>query len=177
MILYPCGKTDTEVVVENNVTELSDYAFYGAYYIKSLTIPEGITEIPDQAIRSMNSLETVILPSTVNYVGFGIFVQCNKLKDIVLYAEETPEYWGEDLSLLTETTLYVPEVSMDAYKAHEYWGKLLNIKSTGVYVGIENTVIDNETDDECIYNINGQRILAPQKGQLYIKGKTKYIQR
>ena len=177
LILYPCGKTDTEVVVENNVTELSDYAFYGAYYIKSLTIPEGITEIPDQAIRSMNSLETVILPSTVNYVGFGIFVQCNKLKDIVLYAEETPEYWGEDLSLLTETTLYVPEVSMDAYKAHEYWGKLLNIKSTGVYVGIENTVIDNETDDECIYNINGQRILAPQKGQLYIKGKTKYIQR
>lgn len=177
LILYPCGKADTNVVVNENVTEIEEYAFYGAQYIKSLTIPEGITSIPSQAIRQMSSLETVILPSTVNYFGFGIFVQCNKLKDIVLYAEETPEYWGEDLSLLTETTLYVPEASIDAYKAHEYWGKMLNIKSTGVYVGIENIVIDNETIDECIYNLNGQRIITPQKGQLYIKGKTKYIQR
>lgn len=175
LILYPCGKADTNVVVNENVTEIEEYAFYGAQYIKSLTIPEGITTIPNQMIRQMSSLETVILPSTVNYFGFGIFVQCNKLKDIVLYAEETPEYWGEDLSLLTETTLYVPETSIDAYKAHEYWGKMLNIKPIGEYSGVENIDLDKSSTDNAIYNIQGQRITSPQPGSIYIKNGKKYL--
>ena len=177
LILYPCGKTDTEVVVGNNVTELAEYAFYGAYYIKSLTIPKSVTEIPSQAIRAMNSLETVILPSTITYFGFGIFCQCNSLKSIILYAEETPEFWGEDLSLLTETTLYVPEVSIDAYKAHDKWGKMVNIKAIDVYTGIENVDINKSSIDNVIYNLNGQRISSPQKGQIYINNGKKYIQR
>lgn len=175
LILYPCGKAETNVVVNENVTEIEEYAFYGAQYIKSLTIPEGITTIPNQMIRQMSSLETVILPSTVNYFGFGIFVQCNKLKDIVLYAEETPEYWGEDLSLLTETTLYVPETSIDAYKAHEYWGKMLNIKPIGEYSGVENIDLDKSSTDNAIYNIQGQRITSPQPGSIYIKNGKKYL--
>lgn len=177
LILYPNGKTDTEVVVGNNVTELAEYAFYGAYYIKSLTIPEGVTEIPSQAIRAMNSLETVILPSTVNYFGFGIFVQCSSLKSIILYAEETPEYSGEDLSLLTETTLYVPEVSLDVYKTHDTWGKMGNIKTIELYTGVENVGIDKSSIDNAIYNLKGQRICSPQKGQIYINNGKKYIQR
>lgn len=177
LILYPCGKTDTEVVVGNNVTELAEYAFYGAYYIKSLTIPEGITEIPSQAIRAMNLLETVILPSTVNYFGFGIFVQCSNLKSIILYAEETPEYSGEDLSLFTETTLYVPEASIDAYTAHDKWGKMKNIKAIELFTGVENLNINKSSIDNVIYNLNGQRISSPQKGQIYINNGKKYIQR
>ena len=176
LILYPGGKADTNVVVNENVTEIEEYAFYGAQYIKSLTIPEGITSIPSQAIRGMGSLETVILPSTVNHFGFGIFVQCNKLKDIVLYAEETPEYWGEDLSIFTETTtLYVPEASIDAYKAHEYWGKMLNIKPIGEYSGVENIDLDKSSTDNAIYNIQGQRITSPQPGSIYIKNGKKYL--
>ncbi len=176
LILYPGGKADTEFVVGNNVTELAEYAFYGADNIKSLTIPESITQIPSQAIRGMSSLEIVILPSTITYFGFGIFVQCGSLKSIILYAEETPEYWGENLSLFTETTLYVPEASVDTYKAHENWGKMLNIKPIGEYSGIEKVDINNSTIDNAIYNLNGQRISSPQKGQIYINNGKKYIQ-
>lgn len=175
LLLYPNGKEDADVVVNENVKELGDYAFYGANNIKTLTIPEGITDIADQAIRQMNSLETIILPSSITRIGFGTFYNCN-IKDIILYAVNPPEYWGVDLSWLENATLYVPEASVDTYKNSDYWNKMKNIESIDLYVGIDEIMIDNP-ETEAIYNLNGQRIMIPQKGQIYIKGKTKYIQR
>lgn len=67
-------------MVDDNVKELGDYAFYGANNIKTLKISEGATDIADQAIRQMYSLEIVILPSSATRIGFGTFYR-NKSKD------------------------------------------------------------------------------------------------
>ena len=175
LILYPTGKNITDVVISNNVTEIAEYAFYGAQHIKSLTIPEGVTSIPNQTIREMPALETVILPSTISFFGFGIFYECNNLKSIVLYAENVPTYYGIDLSVLTETTLYVPETAINAYKADEYWSKMVNIQPIKLNTDVARIVIEDGKNDGRIYNLNGQCVSHPEQGGIYIKNGKKII--
>ena len=142
---------------------------------KSLTIPEGVTSIPNQTIREMPALETVILPSTISFFGFGIFYGCNNLKSIVLYAENVPTYYGIDLSVLTETTLYVPETAINAYKADEHWSKMVNIQPIKLNTDVARIVIEDGKNDGRIYNLNGQCVSHPEQGGIYIKNGKKII--
>ncbi len=50
--------------------------------ITTLEVPEGITLIPDKALRSSNYLEEVILPSTLVEIGEKSFAYCERLSTL-----------------------------------------------------------------------------------------------
>lgn len=127
LLAYPAKKDAESFTTPAGVTELGSHAFYGSS-LKKLVISEGITYVPDQAIREMASLDSLSLPSTLTKMGYGTFYSCNKLKTIVLHAVEVPTYYGTDLSAsnFDNTILYVPEESLTAYQADAKWGKLNN---------------------------------------------------
>ncbi len=169
LYLYPSYKEGESYIVPDGVTTINNYAFYGAFKIKELTICEGIAEINQQVIRNMGALETLHLPSTVSNIKMGNFVSCSKLKEITLAAAVPPAYTGTDLSAFAETTtLYVPEGSIEAYKADSNWGKILNIKKLSEYSAAE--LISEENAVETIrYDITGRILSTPQKGINIIK--------
>ena len=71
-------------------------------------------------------------------------------------------------------TLYVPEGSIDKYKADEIWGQFKNILA--ITAGINDIRLDEEAND--VYNLQGQKVLRQTsnierlpKGVYIINGK------
>ncbi|MBQ5812947.1 MAG: leucine-rich repeat domain-containing protein, partial [Clostridia bacterium] len=58
--------------------------FQGCPKLKSITVPEGITAIPDYAFKSCEYIENITLPSTVAVIGKNAFEGCERLNAIEL---------------------------------------------------------------------------------------------
>ncbi|MDO4520072.1 MAG: leucine-rich repeat domain-containing protein [Erysipelotrichaceae bacterium] len=71
------------VVIPREVTEIGDYAFYGASQLKSLRIPDTVREMGDNIFYDCESLEEVILPDSLSYIGSAMFSRCASLKRVV----------------------------------------------------------------------------------------------
>jgi hypothetical protein len=66
----------------------------------SVKIPNGVTEIYSYTFGDCNSLETCIMPNTINKIGVEVFMRCYSLKNIVLSENITTlpgnGPWGSD---------------------------------------------------------------------------------
>lgn len=60
------------------IKSIASSAFQYNQYIKELIIPEGYTNIEDYAFVG-SSLERIVLPSTITYIGNGAFTDCQSL--------------------------------------------------------------------------------------------------
>ena len=58
------------------------YIFLGCTKLTSITVPEGITVLPDYAFRGCSSLTSISLPSTLTSIGSYAFSGCTKLRYI-----------------------------------------------------------------------------------------------
>ncbi len=81
--------TDENVEIPDAIGEyatvyIGSSAFQGNTTLKSVTIPEGVSEIQANAFMGCENLETVVLPETLNYIYQNAFRDCPKLRDVVL---------------------------------------------------------------------------------------------
>lgn len=49
---------------------------YGLYTLETVSIPEGVTEIPAQAFSTTGNLKNISLPSTLKVIGENAFASC-----------------------------------------------------------------------------------------------------
>ena len=68
------------------VAKISNYAFYGMYYIKEISFGGSVTDIGNCAFAFCSSLEELTLPETVKSIGVSAFEGCAALKSIKLPA-------------------------------------------------------------------------------------------
>ena len=68
------------------VTMIDSYAFFFHEEITSVTIPEGVTEIGENAFKDCTALKSVKLPSTLKAIGGYAFQNCKELSSISLPA-------------------------------------------------------------------------------------------
>lgn len=74
-------KTVTNNGTEYSVTKIGEYAFYYSA-VTSVSMPEGITSIDNNAFFGCQNLETVALPESLTIFGFRAFESCKLLKTI-----------------------------------------------------------------------------------------------
>ncbi len=69
----------------NAITSIGRQAFLGSS-VKSVSIPEGITEVSSQAFAECATLSTVTLPESLTYqgLGWGCFQNCSQLTKITV---------------------------------------------------------------------------------------------
>lgn len=88
------------------VLEIGDNAFYKAYHLCRVIIPEGVTAIGCEAFSNMFELEEIEIPKSVSEIGEGAFAYCLLLKNVTLpegvrrigkYAFNTCAYLGAAL--------------------------------------------------------------------------------
>ena len=165
-----------EVTSENTVEIISDDNVSGAYSIPESISHNGVsysvTSIGDGAFMGNTNLTDITIPSSITSIGSGAFSGCSNLKTITVNIEKpislttAAEVRGGTRSTssvfegvdLTTCILYVPEGSVDAYKAAPGWKDFKNILAIGT-TGIYGIVVSNgEAFD--VFSISGQKVKA-----------------
>ena len=89
LIAYPAGKTDTEYVIPDGVTEVMGYAFYSCDKIKNVTIPDGVEAIPEYMFYGCDYLVSVSIPDGVISIGDSAFYICQSLSGVSIPSSVT----------------------------------------------------------------------------------------
>lgn len=75
----------------------------------------------------MSDVEAVYLPSTVKYIHRYVF-EFSNIKVLYLHSVVPPST-DADVKYIRNKAIYVPKESLDAYKAHPFWGNCNNINA------------------------------------------------
>lgn len=73
-----------DITIPNSVTSIAYYAFYGCASLTSVTIPNGVTGIGSYAFYSCSSLTSVTIPNTVTSIGGNAFYYCSSLQSVTI---------------------------------------------------------------------------------------------
>ncbi len=78
IIAYPAGKEETTYELPATTKVIGSNSFYNSK-IESIEIPNGITEIGDEAFSNSSNLFYISIPSSVTNIGENIVYGCNSL--------------------------------------------------------------------------------------------------
>lgn len=109
-------------VNDNDVSAANDYS--NCTSIDFSRCP-AMTAVPSYAYYGNSSLEQIVLPASLETIRSNAFVNASKLTSITCYATVPPKASGNAFTgLPAGATAYVPEKSIEAYKAAEGWNSL-----------------------------------------------------
>ena len=81
-VLYLNGEAIKDLVIPNNVTSISRYAFYGFTTLNSVTFHNKVTDIGACAFAHCIALTNISFPDSVTSIGQNAFYNCYSLQDI-----------------------------------------------------------------------------------------------
>ena len=117
--------------IPDGVTSIGDGAFAYCSNLESITIPDSVTTIVDFAFQYCSKLESITIPDGVTHIGHGAFDNCSSLANVYCKPTTPPAVktfsllggWGAFDSNASGRKIYVPEESVDAYKAAAGWSE------------------------------------------------------
>ena len=100
------------------------------YGCKNTTIPNSVTSIGYGAFDGCSGLTSITIPNSVTSIGQQAFSGCSGLTSVV---SKTENPYNIDNScfpnnVFENTTLYVPQGTIDKYQATDGWNKFLHIE-------------------------------------------------
>lgn len=101
-----------------------------------------------------------------------VFYDCSGLKSITTLSFTPPTLGTKNFTdeQYASIPLYVPQASIEAYKAADGWKNFYNILAVGSS-GIESAEADGADQPTVIYDMQGRRLNEPQRGINIINGK------
>ena len=165
-----------EIITGNSVAIIDDADVTGMFAIPDTVVYNGtayiVTEIAANTFENNTNLTDVSIPSTITVIGSSAFGGCLNLKSIT-------DYNATPIALSTAATrgiitrsggssifegvdketciLYVPEESIDLYKAADVWKEFVNILAIGISDGINGIIIDDGKPFD-VYDLQGRKV-------------------
>jgi hypothetical protein len=169
--------------------QIGDFIFGGAKLVgyvgnqSELALPEDYNGetymIRNGAFRDNKNLTSVFIPASVTGIEENAFNGCGNLASLTM-ASPVPPTSVYETSFGTinyiYTTLYVPEGSLAAYQTADVWKYFMKIKEYDP-TGIEDVVLDTESSNLPVYNLQGVRMKDADNltSGIYIQGGKKFI--
>jgi hypothetical protein len=118
----------TSMTIPFGVTFLGWYCFMGCSGLTSITIPSSVTSFGNDCFNGCSKLTSLAIPSSVSSLGTSCFEGCSGITSISCYATTPPSCQNSFYGINTSTcNLYVPQASIDLYKAADGWNIFSNI--------------------------------------------------
>ena len=115
-----------KVNIPSTVRTLGHNCFYYTD-IETMSIPEGVERLEEGTFAACYSLKKVVLPSTLTYIGAGVFELSDALAHIEIHTPIPPRCDAEAFSKLgAAPQLHIAGGDIDAYKADAHWAELIN---------------------------------------------------
>ncbi len=154
-----------ETIIYDNttysVTSIGEDAFYKSG-VTSVTIPNSVTSISENAFLDCHQLEFVTIGSSVTTIGEHAFRYCYRLTELVSLAVEPPicgigrysSAFGDGVNRKT-CRLLVPKESISKYKVAKDWKEFKYISECS---GVDDVSIDTPDAVYEVYNLQGMRV-------------------
>ena len=97
-----------KVVIEDGVTSIGNYAFWGCSNLTSITIPDSVTSIGDSAFNTCSSLTSLTIPNSVTSIGDSAFNTCSSLTSITIPDGVTSIEFAAFYACSSLTSLTIP---------------------------------------------------------------------
>jgi hypothetical protein len=81
---FSFNKSLTSVTIPNSVIRIEQQAFDGCTSLTSIIIPDSVTSIKNWAFQDCTSLTSVTIPNSVTSIGEGAFENCQSLTSITI---------------------------------------------------------------------------------------------
>ena len=182
----------TSITIPESVTSIGDWAFSDCSSLTSITIPESVTSIGNYAFYNCSSLTSITLSEGVTSIGDDSFSGCSnveelvvkgsamphvpsdKLKKIVLYSPAPLQSKGFSATVYQNCMLYVPQQGLARYQIVEPWAYFWNIIAFDTS-DIAPAELPEDDSDPIIYDLRGQRVDVPTRGNIYIVNGRKVL--
>ena len=131
----------------SKTTTIDNFAFLEDAGLKKVTLLEGLQTIGRYAFAGVGA-EKIKIPSTVTRIDGSAFRNSNGvnsgLRTLVCLPTTPPSMQNADelVDDYSIVTLYVPDASIEAYQAANYWKKFTNIKPLSELPNTEEVTID-----------------------------------
>ena len=87
----------------------------------SVTIPNNVTSIDNNAFNGCDGFINIIIPNSVTNIGNSAFYGCDGLTGVTIKATTPPTLGQTAFDNTNNCPIYVPAESVNAYKAANGW--------------------------------------------------------
>ena len=127
----------TTLKLSQNISVINASAFMGCSNLLYINIPDAITVIYSSAFQNCNKVKQIDIGIGLLQVNALCFGNCVAVEVIRCYAVNPPQAMTTNIFnvLLTNIKLYVPDESVNLYKASSYWS-YFNVLPMSEYVDL-----------------------------------------
>ena len=171
MAFFRCEGVSS-LTLPNSISTIEVSAFAMCKKLESVELPENIKLLKDYVFQGTN-LKHLIIPPTVTTIYQYAFKDCNNLEDVTSLPETPPLMYDNSFGSY-DITLYVPETSIDQYKATPPWNlfkeiiaieggtSLANVQTNGTLIKSCNGMLCIQGVSEgtpiTVYTLDGKQV-------------------
>lgn len=116
-----------DIIISDSINRLSTSAFFKCTNLSSVSLVESITSIGNSCFSGCRNLTEITIPKNVVDIYDYAFENCAKLSFVVCKPIVPPKLYGTRTFYNTNNCpIYVPQESVNAYKAAQYWSSYSN---------------------------------------------------
>ena len=130
----------TEVIIEDGVTNIGEYAFYSCESLTSVTIGNSVTSIGDEAFRNCDILTSVTIPDSVTSIGSEAFAGCSGLTSVTI-PDSVTSIGKEAFAGCTGLLSITVDPENTVYDSRENCNAVISTNSNEIRCGCKTTVI------------------------------------
>ena len=130
-----CNHLESVIFEEDSNLEYIEYdAFENCSGLRSITIPDRVTEIGSRAFSGCINLKSITIPNSVTYLGDSVFYYCENLTSVVI---------PDSITNIYKETFYYCTSLTDVYYtgSEEEWTALATIDTHGNRIFINNATV------------------------------------
>ena len=179
--------------IPTDVTVIPSLCFCYCEGIGDVKFPDGLKRIENGAFVNCN-FNNMILPENLEYIGPDAFLYVdyeqeaasernNAIKGDIYCKAVNPPVCDDDnrgkwpFVADAEKTVYVPVGSAEAYREAPGWNQFTKFVEIEEFPTTGLTEVAMPDADSAVYDLQGNRVTAPVKGQIYISEGKKFVAR